>query len=91
MVGKQPHPRIVGRTLIDDHEAKSAPRHPEASVRIYSHLASRVSTKAEFERWQVREELLAKSVIHDITAIQSWLALEKPRLDFLTVDLSMSC
>jgi hypothetical protein len=44
--------------LIDDYKAKSAPRHAKAGIRIYYHLASRVSVKAKFERWQVREELL---------------------------------
>jgi hypothetical protein len=56
---RRTHEPFVG-LLIDDHESKSTPHHVEASVRIYYHLASRVSTKAEFERWQVREELLEK-------------------------------
>ena len=56
---RRTHEPFVG-LLIDDHESKSTPHHVEASVRIYYHLASRVSTKAEFERWQVGEELLEK-------------------------------
>ena len=76
--------------LIDDYKAKSAPCHAKAGVRIYYHLASRVSAKAKFERGQVREELLEESVMCDIATVQSWLVPEKPRLDVLAAALLMS-